>query len=214
MGTTLIMLGPPGAGKGTQATRLSQEIGIPQISTGDMLRSAIALGGDLGELAEMAMGGGRLVPDEIVIGIVDDRLSKPDLNGYILDGFPRTVVQAKALDELGHSIEHVVSVVVPDDVIVSRVTGRMSCGCGASYHKLFKAPLVDGVCDACGDALQVRSDDTEVVVRERLRVYAEHTAPLVDYYRAKGTLVVIDGVGTMDEVFGRIVEAIGVDKKD
>jgi len=213
MSYKLILLGPPGAGKGTQAKRLAATLGIPQISTGDMLREAKASGSELGQKAAEYMSKGALVPDDVVIGIVDERLKRPDTEGYILDGFPRTVTQAEALRDLGHEIDHAISIQVPDEELVVRITGRFSCAnCGALYHKVYKAPKESGVCDQCGSTeFKVRPDDTEEVVRERLSVYAEKTAPLIAFYRQAGQLRTVDGVGALDEVFARIMKVLETD---
>ncbi len=209
----LILLGPPGGGKGTQAEKLKAKYDIPQISTGDILRAEVKAGTELGLKAKEYMDAGKLVPDEVVIGMVARRLAQPDCaGGYMLDGFPRTTAQAQALDillaEMGQKIDHVVSIEVPDAELMKRLTARRMCrGCGASYHTIFKPPAVDGVCDACGGELYQRDDDNEETVANRLKVYAESTQPLIDYYRAKGLLRPVEGVGGIDEVFAR-VEAV------
>ncbi len=208
MGSRLIMLGPPGAGKGTQAVKLAEMLGVPQVSTGDMLRHAKSAGTPMGKEAARYMSEGKLVPDEVVIGIVDERLKELGSGGYILDGFPRTVAQATALDELGHVIDAVVSIEVANDYLVERITGRLACSCGQTYHRTNKPPKAKGICDACGSDLSVRADDTESVVRERLEVYAEHTAPLIQYYQAKHLLKPIDGVGEMEVVLKRILKEL------
>lgn len=207
----LIMLGPPGAGKGTQAQRLAQKLGIPQISTGDMLRAAKAAGTELGKLADSYMSSGKLVPDEVVVGIVRDRLQEPDTaGGFILDGFPRTVPQAAALAEAGVKLDAAIDVVVDEELLVERITGRLSCrSCGAMYHVVYNPPAAEGTCDQCGGTdLYVRGDDTEEVVRERLAGYHAKTAPLADHYRALGILHGIDGVGELDEVQARIMAVL------
>ncbi len=210
----LILLGPPGAGKGTQAERLVAKYQIPQISTGDILRAAVRDGTDLGKTAKSYMDSGGLVPDAVVIGIIEERLKEDDCaNGYILDGFPRTVAQADALKNvlagMGQAIDHVVSVEVPNEDLVERLSGRRSCKCGAMYHVTFNPPKKEGVCDKCGGELFQRADDQEETIRSRLAVYEEQTAPLIAYYEKAGLLRRIDGVGSLDEIFGRIVEAIG-----
>lgn len=211
----IILLGPPGAGKGTQAERMIERYKIPQISTGDMLRAAVAAGTELGKTAKEYMDKGQLLPDEIVIGIVDERLKEDDCkNGYMLDGFPRTVAQAEALDEAlnkaGSQIDHVVSIDVPDEELVKRLTGRRACkGCSAGYHVMFKPPKKEGVCDNCGGELYQRDDDNEETVKNRLNVYKEQTMPLIDYYQAQGKIRPIDGVGSLDEVFERITKVLG-----
>ncbi|MFB6265139.1 MAG: adenylate kinase [Bradymonadaceae bacterium] len=207
MKTRLIMLGPPGAGKGTQAQRLADDLDVPQVSTGDMLRDARRRGTELGEKAAEYMDAGELVPDEIVVGIVDDRLDEPDArDGYILDGFPRTREQAEALDEMGVSIDAVISLSVGEDELVRRLSGRLNCPeCGAAFHADFDPPSTDDVCDECGhEGLVTREDDRPEVVRERLATYREQTEPLVAYYQQKGLLVEIDGEGTPEEVADRI----------
>jgi adenylate kinase len=209
----LILLGPPGGGKGTQAEKLKAKYHIPQISTGDILRAEVKAGSDLGRQAKQYMDAGKLVPDEVVIGMVANRLKQPDCaGGYMLDGFPRTTAQAQALDDLlakmGQKIDHVVSIEVPDAELMKRLTARRMCrGCGASYHTMFKPPAKEGVCDACGGELYQRDDDNEATVGNRLKVYAESTQPLIDYYRAEGLLRPVAGVGGIDEVFAR-VEAV------
>ncbi len=208
--TKLMMLGPPGAGKGTQAQRLAEAHGIPQISTGDMLRGARRKGTEMGEKAAKFMDAGELVPDEVVIGIVAERLSEPDAaDGFILDGFPRTVAQAEALDEMGIELEAVVNIEVSEEEVVRRLGGRLTCpNCGATFHEEFKKPSQEGVCDACGEELVKRPDDKPEAIRERLSAYHRQTAPLVDYYRNQGVLLSVDGEGTPDEVYTRIEEAI------
>jgi adenylate kinase len=203
----LIMLGPPGAGKGTQAKRLSAKLEIPQISTGDMLRAAVAAGTEMGKAAQGYMSRGDLVPDEVVVGIVRDRLAEEDAaGGFILDGFPRTVPQAEALEKAGVSLDAVIEVQVDDALLVGRITGRISCrGCGAMYHVEHNPPAKEGVCDACGGTdLYVRADDKEEVVRSRLKSYYAKTAPLVGFYKERGVLKVVDGVGDLDQVQARI----------
>lgn len=208
--TKLMMLGPPGAGKGTQAQRLAKSHGIPQISTGDMLRSAKRKGTEMGKKAAEYMDAGELVPDEVVIGIVRDRLAEPDAeDGFILDGFPRTVGQAEALAEMGVQLEAVVNIKVDEDEVVRRLGGRRTCPeCGATYHVEFKKPAEEGICDACGHELVRRPDDRPEAIRERLSEYQNKTAPLVDFYRKKDILLDIDGQGSPDEVYERIEEAI------
>jgi adenylate kinase len=206
----LILLGPPGAGKGTQAQRLSDRLGIPQVSTGDILRAAVAAGTPLGREAKGYMDQGALVPDGVVIGIMRERLAAPDCaRGYILDGFPRTAAQAEALGEtlqaLGTPLTAVVSLTVDPEELVRRLSGRRSCGsCGAAYHLETAPPRRAGVCDRCGGALLQREDDREETIRKRLAVYREQTAPLVAYYRGRGLLKEVDGRGDVSEVFARI----------
>ena len=210
----LIFLGPPGSGKGTQAKMLVDKYGIPQISTGDILREAVKEGTPLGKEAKKYMDEGKLVPDEVVVGIVRERLKEPDCTkGFILDGFPRTIPQAEALDktlqEMGKGIDHVLSLEVDKEELVRRLSGRRTCKkCGAMYHIIFDPPKKDGVCDRCGGELYQRDDDKEETIRERLRVYEEQTAPLIEYYRKKGLLRPIDGVGKIEEIFARIRETI------
>jgi len=212
--TGIIMLGPPGAGKGTQAKKLSASFGIPQISTGDMLREAVKKGTDLGRLAKSYMDAGGLVPDEVVIGIVRERLAASDCDrGFILDGFPRTIPQAEALDQvtrdLGRPIGRVVSLEVEEKDLVERLCGRRTCtACGAMFHVRFNPPRKDGVCDACGGTLVQRDDDREDTIRARLAKYREATAPLIDYYRKAGTLRSVPAAGEIDAIYGAIVRAI------
>ena len=212
--SNLIFFGPPGAGKGTQAKKLVGERGIPQISTGDILRSHRREGTDLGRKAQEYMDQGLLVPDDLVIDMVDDRLGKDDAqDGYVLDGFPRTVAQAVALDDLlsrrGSSIEKVLVLKVPDENIVDRIVGRRMCKqCGSVFHMEFSPPTVEGVCDACGGELYLRADDTEEKVRVRLNEYAHNTAPVAAYYEQRGIVRGVDGVGDIDEVYSRLVAAL------
>lgn len=211
----LILLGAPGAGKGTQAQRLAVRFGIPQISTGDMLRAARREGTPLGKKAEEYMNQGALVPDDVVIGLVEERLGKSDAKaGFILDGFPRTIAQAQALDgvlaKLGRAKLRVVDVQVPEATLVERLGGRLSCPKdGASYHVQFTPPRKSGVCDTCGTGLITRADDKPEAISQRLREYHDKTAPLADYYRKSGVLKSIDGVGELDIVLDRIVRALG-----
>ncbi|WP_456330571.1 adenylate kinase [Archaeoglobus sp.] len=209
----LIFLGPPGAGKGTQAKRVVEKYGIPQISTGDMLREAVAKGTELGKKAKEYMDKGELVPDEVVIGIVKERLQQPDCEkGFILDGFPRTIAQAEALDEmlkeLNKKIDAVINIVVPEEEVVKRITNRRTCrNCGAVYHLIYAPPKEDNKCDKCGGELYQRDDDKEETVRERYRVYRENTEPLIDYYRKRGVLYDVDGTKDIEGVWKEI-EAI------
>ena len=198
----LILLGAPGAGKGTQAEILCERLGIPTISTGNMIREALKSGTEMGLKAKAYIEAGQLVPDEVVIGIVRDRLQKDDCkDGFILDGFPRTIPQAEALDRMGITIDHVVDINVPDEVITRRVSGRRVCpGCGNSYHVETKKPQQEGVCDRCGNTLVQRKDDEPKTVEERLRVYPEQTEPLRDYYAAAGKLLVMDGQQGIQEI--------------
>ncbi len=212
----LIFLGPPGAGKGTQAKKLVQLLGIPQISTGDILREKRKEDSPLGRQIREIMASGKLVPDEIVIEIVKERLSQPDCEkGFILDGFPRTIPQAEALDkvleEMGKKLDAVVYIEVPEEELIKRISGRRVCEkCGEEYHIIFKPPKVEGVCDKCGGKLIQREDDKEEVVKKRIEVYNESTAPLIDYYEKKGLLKRINGVAPMEEVFESIKRALGI----
>ncbi|MCB9479003.1 MAG: adenylate kinase [Deltaproteobacteria bacterium] len=212
----LILLGGPGAGKGTQAKILTEKEGIPQISTGDMLRSAIKAQSEMGLAAKKFMDAGQLVPDEVVIGLIRDRLGEDDAKGgFILDGFPRTTAQADALGELLEKLEMpldaAVSIEVDDEELVSRLTGRLTCAnCGAMYHKVNNPPKLAGVCDKCGsNELIVRDDDKEETIRKRLATYHDQTSPLIDYYDGKGLLKRISGIGTIDEIQQRLREAVG-----
>lgn len=210
----LILLGPPGAGKGTQAEKLVKKLQIPQISTGDILRAKKNENSDLGRMVKEIMESGSLVTDEVVIKIVEERLAENDCsNGFILDGFPRTVGQADALDSLlekmGKPLKAVVSIDVPDEELIDRLTGRRACKkCGAGYHMKFKKPAKDGVCDKCGGELYQRDDDNETTIRNRLAVYKEQTQPLIDYYQRKGMLKPVDGMGNIDEIFNNIEAAL------
>lgn len=191
----LILLGAPGAGKGTQAEVICSHLSIPAISTGNIIRAALKEQTEMGLKAKDYIDKGLLVPDDVVIGIIKDRLKENDCeNGFILDGFPRTVPQAEALDEMGIEIDKVIDIEVPDERIVSRMSGRRVCsGCGASYHMEYKKPNQDGVCDSCGGQLVQRADDKAETVLERLKVYHEQTEPLVEYYKNKGRLRVVEG---------------------
>jgi len=213
----IILLGGPGSGKGTQAKMLVEKLAIPQISTGDIFRAALKEGTPMGLKAKTYMDKGELVPDDVVIGVVEERLAKPDLDkGYMLDGFPRTLAQAKALDKIletqGKSISHAVLVDVPDEELVKRLSGRRTCknsGCGAMFHVMFNPPKKDGICDVCGSELYQRDDDNETTIRERLGVYNSQTSPLIDYYNQKSLLRKVEGVGPIEEIFSRIEKAIG-----
>ncbi len=210
----IIFLGAPGAGKGTQADIVAARLGIPTISTGAIIREALKSGSEMGNKAKKFVEQGALVPDEVVIGIIKERLAKSDCgNGFILDGFPRTVPQAVALDKMGISLDLVVSIEVSDDVIVKRMSGRRVCaGCGASYH-IEHNPSKDGVnCDKCASVLSTRTDDAPDVVLSRLGIYHSTTEPLKDYYKEKGNLRLVDGVGTVEEISARTFEALGVEK--
>ncbi|SFP41496.1 adenylate kinase [Tranquillimonas alkanivorans] len=202
-----ILLGPPGAGKGTQARKLQESFGLVQLSTGDLLRAAVAEGTKAGRTAKAVMEAGELVSDEIVIAILDDRLDKPDVAaGVILDGFPRTTAQAAALDELlarrGQSVSAVVSLEVDDAAMVERISGRYTCvSCGEGWHDIFKRPAVDGTCDACGGTeFRRRADDRAETVASRLAAYHAETAPLIEYYRARGTLMSVPAMGAIKDI--------------
>ena len=191
----LILLGPPGAGKGTQAEALVKKLQVPQISTGDILRDAVKRGTPVGLKAKAFMDAGDLVPDDVIIGVVKERLERPDCqSGYIFDGMPRTLVQAEALDEQGVVIETVLSIEVPDEVIISRLGGRRSCPeCGTVYHVVTKPPEKEGICDVCFTELITRVDDNTETIKNRLNTYHEQTKPLKDYYAAQGKLKTVDG---------------------
>ena len=209
----LILLGAPGAGKGTQAEAISAKLGIPQISTGNMLREAVKNGTELGLKAKEAMESGALVSDEIVIGILKDRIAEPDAaNGFILDGFPRTVAQAEALDAMGVQIDKVLEIYVPNERIIARMSGRRVCeGCGASYHVEYKPTAVEGVCDACGGKTVQRKDDAPETVLERLSVYEEKTAPLKGYYEKTGKLVTVTGQEEVADTRKLVFETLGIE---
>jgi adenylate kinase len=210
----LILLGPPGAGKGTQAQMIVERYHIPQVSTGDILRKAVKEETPLGKKAKAFMDQGQLVPDEVVIGIIDARLRAPDCNpGFILDGFPRTIAQAEALQpiltKMGESIDHVINIEVDTEELVRRLTGRRTCkNCGAMFHILFHPPKVEGICDRCGGTLYQREDDKEETIRIRLNEYQRQTAPLIQYYQLKNCLRSIQGVGGQEEIFERIVRLL------
>ncbi len=191
----LILLGAPGAGKGTQAEVISETLKIPTISTGNMIREALKSGTEMGRKAKEYVDAGKLVPDEVVIGIIKERLAQPDCaDGFILDGFPRTIPQAEALDRMGIVIDCVLDIEVDDETIARRVSGRRVCsGCGSTYHVDYRRPAVEGVCDRCGDTLVQRKDDHPDTVRERLHVYHEQTEPLKNYYAAAGKLTIVEG---------------------
>ena len=209
----LILLGAPGAGKGTQAELLVKKLQIPAISTGNMLREAIQNGTELGAQAKQYMDSGLLVPDELILGIVKERVAKPDCEkGFILDGVPRTQAQAEALDRLGVRIDHVISLEIDDQVIESRMTGRRVCkNCGASYHIAANPPKTQGVCDECGGELITRADDTAETVRKRLQVYHASTEVLKTYYQRQGKLVLIQGDQSIEQANRDILSAIGAE---
>ncbi len=206
----LILLGAPGAGKGTQAEVISKELGIPQISTGNILREAVKNGTDYGLKAKSFMDSGALVPDEVVIGILKDRIAEDDCkNGFILDGFPRSVPQAEALENMGVKIDKVVELSVPDEDIKSRLGGRRVCeSCGASYHIVNKPTKTEGVCDSCGGKVSARVDDAPETVLKRLETYHTTTAPLVDFYKSRGKLSTVEGKPTVKETSEDMLKAI------
>lgn len=211
----IIMLGAPGAGKGTQAKMIADKYGIPHISTGDIFRANIKEGTELGKKAKGYMDAGELVPDELVVDLVVDRLGWDDAkNGYVLDGFPRTIPQAealtKALAENGEKIDHAVDIEVPDESIIERMSGRRAClSCGATYHIITIPPKKEGVCDKCGEALVLRDDDKPETVANRLNVYHEQTQPLIEYYTNEGCLAEVDGTMEMNDVFNAIADILG-----
>ena len=207
----IILLGPPGAGKGTQAQRLQAERGMIQLSTGDMLRAAVASASELGKKAKGIMERGELVPDELMVGLIQDRIAQPDAaKGFILDGFPRTEAQAKALDEMlaksGKKLDRVVEMEVDETVLTERIVGRFTCAkCGAGYHDKFKRPKVEGVCDVCGNKeFTRRNDDNAETMKTRMAAYRAQTEPLLPYYRTRGVLRKVDGMASMDEVYRQI----------
>jgi len=212
----LILFGPPGAGKGTQADLIQKKRGLAKLSTGDMLRAAVASGSEIGKQAKDVMAKGQLVPDNIMIALIEERIQQPDCkNGFILDGFPRTVAQAEALDQmlakLGKHLDYVIELKVDDKKLIERITGRFSCAkCGAGYHDLFKKPLKAGVCDECGStSFTRREDDNAETVTKRLEAYHRQTAPLLPYYQGKGALVSVDGmadIGVVSEQIDRVLE--------
>lgn len=210
----IVMLGAPGAGKGTQAKMISEKYGIPHISTGDILRANIKDNTELGKKAKEYMDKGLLVPDELVVDLVVDRLSQDDAKkGYILDGFPRTIPQAEALTDalakIGEKLDYAINVDVPDENIVKRMSGRRACvGCGGTYHIVYNPTKVEGVCDACGGELILRDDDKPETVKQRLSVYHEQTQPLINYYTKEGILKEVDGTVALDDVFAAIVKIL------
>ena len=206
----LILLGAPGAGKGTQAEVISQALQIPQISTGNMLREAVRNGTEYGVKAKAAMDSGALVSDDIVIGILKERIAQDDCKaGFILDGFPRSVPQAEALDEMGVKIDKVLEIFVPDETIQKRVSGRRVCeDCGATYHIQFKPTKAEGVCDKCGGKTIIRKDDQPATVLDRLKAYHEQTEPLVDFYRTRGKLAEIKFCPSIEETTAEVMKAL------
>ncbi len=211
----IIMLGAPGAGKGTQAKMIADKYGIPHVSTGDIFRANIKEGTDLGKEAKSYMDKGLLVPDELTVKILLDRVAKDDCkNGYVLDGFPRTIPQAevldKALSEMNDSIDFAIDVDVPDENIIKRMSGRRAClSCGATYHIEHIPPRKEGICDRCGKELVLRDDDKPETVKNRLNVYHEQTQPLIEFYTKKGVLKTVDGTADMKDVFAAIVKILG-----
>ena len=211
----IIMLGAPGAGKGTQAKKIAQKYSIPHISTGDIFRANIKNGTELGKKAKTYMDQGLLVPDELVVDLVVDRLNQDDCaNGCVLDGFPRTIPQAEALDKaltaVGQSVDFAINVEVPDENIVKRMSGRRACvNCGATYHVVYAPTKVENICDTCQGELILRDDDKPETVQKRLNVYHEQTQPLIDYYTKKNILVEVDGTVDIDDVFAAIVKVLG-----
>lgn len=212
----LILLGPPGAGKGTQAQRLEESNGLVQLSTGDMLRAAVASGSEIGRIAKPIIEAGKLVPDDVMVAMIDRRIDEPDCaNGFILDGFPRTLAQAEALDDVlrrkDRRLDAVIEMAVDDGVLVERISGRFSCAnCGAGYHRQFRPTAEEGVCDRCGSTeFKQRPDDNEETVKTRLAAYHAQTEPLLPYYRDRGVLKTVDGMAAIDEVTAQIDTALG-----
>ncbi|MFB6962037.1 adenylate kinase [Streptomyces sp. NPDC056309] len=211
----IVLVGPPGAGKGTQATRLAGKLSIPHISTGDLFRANISRQTELGKLAKSYMDAGNLVPDEVTIAMAKDRMEQPDAEGgFLLDGFPRNVSQAEALDKLlqgeGMKLDAVLDLEVPEDEVVKRIAGRRTCRNDSAhvFHETYSPPKKEGVCDVCGGELYQRDDDSEETVRKRLEVYHTQTEPIIDYYRAQGLVVTISSLGPVDEITQRALEAL------
>jgi adenylate kinase len=209
----LILLGAPGAGKGTQAEIISARCGIPAISTGNILRAAVKNGTEMGRKAKSYMDAGGLVPDDVIIGIVKERLTEPDCaKGFILDGVPRTIAQAEAIERMGIRIDKVIELAVADEVITERMSGRRVCeSCGASYHVVNKPSKAEGVCDVCGGKLVVRKDDRPETVKDRLKAYHEQTEPLVAFYRERGKLTVVENQPTLEASTAAVMAALGVE---
>ncbi|MCD8224738.1 MAG: adenylate kinase [Clostridiales bacterium] len=211
----IVMLGAPGAGKGTQAKKIAEKYGIPHISTGDIFRANIKGGTELGKKAKAYMDEGKLVPDDVTIGMLLDRISEADCaGGYVLDGFPRTIPQAESLTEAlrkrGEKLDYAIDVNVPDASIVTRMAGRRAClACGATYHIVYNAPKTEGVCDSCGEKLVLRDDDKPETVQKRLTVYHDQTQPLFQYYEQAGILKTVDGTQDLNQVFSDIVAILG-----
>jgi adenylate kinase len=217
----IVLVGPPGAGKGTQAVRLAEKLGIPHISTGDLFRANISRQTELGKLAKSYMDAGNLVPDEVTIAMAKDRMAQPDAeNGFLLDGFPRNVSQAEALDQLlqseGITLDAVLDLEVPEDEVVKRIAGRRICRNDSShvFHVTYSPPKKEGVCDVCGGELYQRDDDSEDTVRKRLEVYHTQTEPIIDYYKAQGLVVTISALGPVDEITQRALEALKREKAE
>ncbi|WP_329013825.1 MULTISPECIES: adenylate kinase [unclassified Streptomyces] len=217
----IVLVGPPGAGKGTQAVRLAEKLGVPHISTGDLFRANISRQTELGKLAKSYMDGGNLVPDEVTIAMAKDRMEQPDAeNGFLLDGFPRNVSQAQALDELlqseGIKLDAVLDLEVPEEEVVKRIAGRRICRKDSShvFHVTYSAPEKEGVCDVCDGELYQRDDDSEDTVRKRLEVYHTQTEPIIDYYKSQGLVVTIPALGPVDEITKRALEALKREKAD
>lgn len=211
----IVLLGPPGAGKGTQAKRIEERYGVVQLSTGDMLRAAVASGSEIGRKAKAIMDAGQLVPDEVVIALISERIDRPDAKkGFILDGFPRTTKQAEALDKMlsdkGLKLDHVIELEVDDEALIDRISGRFTCArCGAGYHDRYHRPKKDGVCDKCGSTEFVRrADDKAETVKTRLAAYHAQTAPILPYYRARGALKSVDGMASIDDVTAAITRIL------
>ncbi len=210
MSMNIIFLGAPGAGKGTQAEKVADALSIPTVSTGNIIREALSNGTEMGIKAKTYIEAGKLVPDDVVIGIIQERLAKDDCKaGFILDGFPRTIPQAEALEDMGVKIDKVIDIEVPDEAIKERMSGRRVCPkCGSTYHLVTKKPQKEGICDRCGAELVQRKDDAPETVADRLSVYHEQTEPLKDFYNKRGTLAVVDGVGSVSEIAERVKTAL------